>query len=270
MIFKTLPEKETHNELFFKYKHSNEDLGIASIDMSKLNFYPDDHTFLGHIKKYFTEGIDFNYTKFKNDLYTNPKEYAKYQQCLENYTKAVWLTKIFLSNGFKNLLGAHWNPQISKWDIHPGGTRQTVLRLFSKEDKIDFLAFNTGGAKTNFKRTFNNYNQLRSSFKNAEDIYMCVTADHGSLIPHVHFDQRSLREASMDYIVTAKNFYKTTHVKFNNFNIDSLEYKPPKNPTSCRTVTLENPNDLSNVVRAFLLLPNFETFNDYGVKIERT
>lgn len=270
MIYNTLPNVNSHKKIFFKYKHSNEDLGIADIQLNTIDFVPTNHSFLKSISNYFSKGINLKVT---DETYSDWKRYTQYQYILENYTKAVWLTGIFLNEGFKNLMGIHWNPKINKWQIHPGGTRQTVLRLFTKENHAEFLAFNTGGFKTNFKDTFKSYKSLTDHFTDKQDIFLCLTADHGSLIPHVHFDQHNLKLAgrgTKGYIETIKKFYKSTNIEFANFNSKTVNYSSPKNAKNYRKVTLDDPTDRSNIIRAFLLLPNFETFNDYGVKIERT
>jgi len=273
MIYKTLPRSNSHEKLFFKYKHPNENLGIVNIRLTTIDFMPTSDTFLQSVFKYFSKGL---YSKtITDDTFSNysDSKYKQYQFEIENYTKAVWLTSIYLNKGFKNLMGIHWNPEISKWQIHPGGTRQTVLRLFTKNDHAEFLAFNTGGKDTLFEKVFKDYNHLRSYFLDNEDICLFVTADHGSLIPHVHFDQKSLKSSAIGingYIETVKNFYKSTHIEFTNFDPKTVNYNLPKNTRNYRKVTLEDPNDQDNIIRAFLLLPNFETFNDYGVKIECT
>lgn len=270
--YNTLPDVNNHKTKFFKDKHSNEDLGIAEIPLSTIDFVPNNDTFLIFISAYLSKGINLKVTKDTFLNYSSSK-YVKYQYLIENYTKAVWLTGIFLNEGFKNLMGAHWNPKINKWQIHPGGTRQTVLRMFTKKDHAEFLAFNTGGVKTQFKNVFKSYKSLTDYFTDKQDIFLCLTADHGSLIPHVHFDQHNLKLAGRGaggYIKAIKKFYKNTHIEFTNFDPSTVNYNPPKKAKNYRKVTLDDPTDQSNIIRAFLLLPNFETFNDYGVKIECT
>ena len=56
-----------------------------------------------------------------------------------------------------------------------------------------------------------------------------------------------------------------------NFDISRYGYKENLSRNlETITVTVDNPDNQDNVNRALILLPSFDTFNNYGVRIERT
>ena len=54
-----------------------------------------------------------------------------------------------------------------------------------------------------------------------------------------------------------------------NFDIESWGYKAPVTGQQI-TVTVDNPLSVDNIIRAFFLMPKFNQFDNYGVKIECT
>lgn len=264
MILKTLPEVRNHADLFFGYKDDDEFIGVINLDKSDLDFDTVKSS-KADIEHFFNSGIDLE-VDWKN-LNHQTEEYRNYQHSLENYVKAVWLTYDYIKNGgFKNPIGAHWNPRENVWNIHPGGSRQKILYFFN-DGAIKVLGFNTGGKSVTFLKIFNNIQQLKDYY-NTSDIHLVIVADHGSLIPHIHFDQSMILRRVEDTCSEIKNFYKSIIIK-TNFDIESWGYKPPLNGQKI-TVTLDNPESVDNIIRAFYLIPKFQNFNRYGVKIERT
>lgn len=269
MILTVLPHMSTHEQLFFNYKQENEFLGIIRILKDDINFGTV-RTLLPSMQSFFQYGIDI---KFNKPLYYMPSihnEYVEYQTKLEDYIKAVWLTKDFINNGsFKNPIGVHWNPNENKWDIHPGGSRQRVLYFFDKSNELTVLGFNTNSKPTKFIQKFDSVEQVKQFFKTKDITLMCI-ANYGSIIPHVHFDQINMINSIVKHIHYIQNFYKTTRI-LTNFDTACLNYKEEiSKPVKTIKVTIDDPFCMDSIIRAFLLLPSFEKFNDYGITIERT
>jgi hypothetical protein len=265
MILKTLPHNSTHAELFFKYKHAEEQLGELVLDKSDLDF-DTIHSLQRDVTEFNKTGI--NLKVIWSQLELNTPSYIKYQTHLENYVKAVWLTKDYIINsGFKNPIGVHWNLKLKKWNIHPGGSRQKILHLFEKQS-IKTIAFNTSGIEVQFQKVFNNLKDI-SNYYSSEDIFLTCVADYGSLVPHVHFDQNSILVSVEKQFNSIKKFYKRANIQAN-FDLTKWGYTPPVNYKFNVTITVEDPLNNDNIIRAFLLLPSFTKFNDHGVKIERT
>jgi len=265
MILKTLPHNSTHAELFFKYKHAQEQLGELVLDKSDLDF-DTIHLLQRDVIEFNKTGINLKVNWSKLELDT--PSYIKYQTHLENYVKAVWLTKDYIINsGFKNPIGVHWNPKLNKWNIHPGGSRQKILHLFEKKS-IKAIAFNTSGINVKFSKIFNNVKDIKNYY-NLEDVFLTCVADYGSLVPHVHFDQKSILGSVEKQFDSIKQFYKHTNIQAN-FDLTKWGYTPPTNCKYNVTIMVEDPLNNDNIIRAFLLLPSFDKFNNYGVKIERT
>lgn len=264
MILKTLPEIRNHADLFFNYKDDDEFIGVLNLNKSDLDFDTVENS-KADIENFFNGGLDLE-VDWKN-LNHQTDEYRNYQHKLENYVKAVWLTYDYINGGgFKNPIGAHWNPREEVWNIHPGGSRQKILYFFN-DKSIEVLGFNTGGKAVAFSKMFNNLQEIKDHY-GTTDVHLVIVADHGSLIPHVHFDQSMILRNVEDTCNEIKDFYKSTIIK-SNFDIESWGYKAPATGHQI-TVTVDNPSSVNNIIRAFFLMPKFNQFSNYGVKIERT
>jgi hypothetical protein len=269
MNLQTLPNQHSHEELFFSKKQLGEDLGLTTVSINELNFDTIDG--LPHsIKTFFEQGIHKKCKGVMSYSLKRHKKYREYQQTLEDYSKAVWLTKDFISlDSFRNPIGVHWNPRINKWNIHPGGTRQRVIYHFEKNKEINVLGFNTNAKPIKFSRKFFSVEEIQEYF-NASDVALVCTSDYGSIIPHIHFDYNKTYTDIFSSIKHLQDFYKTTKL-ITNFDMADFGYTEKiESPRLTVKLTVDDPSSADNITRALLLLPSFKNFNDYGVKIECT
>jgi len=259
MILSALPHNDTHNELFWKYKLPCEYLGVSVIKSNYLFFDTVDSIELD-VKNFFKKGI--NTTVDWGNLHHGNFS-CQYQKYIENYTKLVWLSKDYIINeGFNNPIGIHWNPDIQKWNIHPGGSRQKVLDLFGP-NKIKCITFNTQGKKTKFKKIFNSKAEVEKFYNST--VFITVCADHGSLIPHVHFSQETLINNVQDSFEHIQSFFANTKINAN-FNLEDYNVTPAVDYKKEITVHADKGNEL----KALILLPSFDSYNKGGIKIECT
>jgi hypothetical protein len=268
MLTKTLPMTKTHGELFFNYMHSNESFGLATIDKNMLH-YDTICDLKNEIYNFFTIGLNSN-PNWENISVDNWDTYVKeYKHPIENYGKLVWLTRDYISNkSFNNPIGVHWDPTVKKWIIHPGGSRQKVIHLFH-QDPLDVVAFNTGGIDLKFNKKFKSYVDLEQYF-NEPELFLCVVADHGSLIPHLHFSHNtSIIKNVKEYHTKMKQFF-TRYKLVANFDLKEYGYVAPKKFKHLVKIKIENAEDTDQQIRALALAPSFLNYNNYGVKIECT
>jgi len=256
MIYTTLPHVDTHMDLFYKYKHQNEFFGLANFNKKDLNLLNLDLV-LQRMSNFFKKGTTF--TNFDEIYHTN---IVSWQVNIESYCKLVWLTREYLNSNmkFKNHMGVHYNPDIGMWDIHPGGSRQTVFNLFGSDD-IEMIAFNTTGIECKFTRIFETKNELYEHF--GSNIDFVITSDHGSLIPHLHFDQVELKVNIIDWSKKIVNFWNTTNV------IGNVPNWVTNNNSMKKTKTLELKTQDTNesLLQGLLLLPLYDNFSDFGIYI---
>lgn len=256
MIAHPLPSQDTHLDLFYKSKKDNEHLGIASFQKNELNF---------ETLKYLPRVVDnfFKYgihaTNIEELFHTN---ISKFRNNLEGYTKLCWLASDYFNNNykFKNLIGVKYNPKLNVWDIHPGGSRQVILKYFGP-DEIQAIAFNTGGIKRKFDIIFNDKIELQNFFK--KDIMFICSTEHGSIIPHLHFDQALLTIKTIEWAIRVQKFWRDTHV-IGPFNKSIIYHKSTHKKKTLR-LTLENNNDY---IKGLVLLPLYNNYSFQGIKIE--
>ena len=256
MIYTTLPHVGTHLDLFYKYKHDYEFFGIANFIKEECAL-PSLDWVLQQMSNFFNTGIHLTNL---NDVYLN--DASSWQSNIESYCKLVWLTNEYLNSSlkFKNLMGVHYNPEIKMWDIHPGGSRQTVFNLFGP-NQIEMIAFNTTGIDCNFTKIFENKSELYDYFGN--DIDFVVTADHGTLIPHLHFDQYELSQSIVHWANNIVYFWNTTNV------VGNIPKWVTDNNSTTKNKTLELLVDgnTESLLRGLILLPLYDNFSDFGISI---
>ena len=267
MLLKVLPKAHSHNTLFFRYKHNDEFLGLATLEKHQLHF-DTVKELQADIQNFFTVGI-VNEPIWEKIDYTKTSEFTKtYKLPIENFCKLVWLTRAYINNkGLRDPIGVHYDIDLDKWVIHPGGSRQKVIHLFHR-NSVPVLAFNTGGKRIKFDKIFENFAQLQGYYQNPE-LHLVVVADHGTLIPHVHFSTGNTLINEVRKVYTrCKKFYSNYAIEAN-FDLEYYNYKTPSRSKKIY-VELDDPTDIDMQVRAFALLPFFQEFNDYGVKIAST
>lgn len=254
-----LPIKETaelkHFKMFYDLKQDSEKLGILHIKKEDLLFR--ETLELPRIMREF-------FTYYRDIAPDVVHKHPLYNSIIKVIPKIVGLLKEYLKeDNFKEPLCVHWNPIFRKWDIHPGFGRQVVLDLFDERETYECIAFNTGGHRVFFHKEFEKYNELEEHFK-GRNVQFSVSANHGSLIPHVHLN------AERDKMQTffAKNYEETknflhNHKIITNFNFNRWTgYKQVSTDQYSKTVKLFL-SDLSekNRIKATLLALTGEEVN---------
>jgi len=269
MLLKPLPKPRFHSKLFFTYKQGNEHLGLAKLNKEDLCF-DTVYEIENDIKKFFEVGLIYppDWDRIRNN-YSSTDDYFthSYKIPIENYCKLVWLTDAYINNGsLDHPVGTHYDPEIKQWRIHPGGSRQKILYLFAT-GMINTIAFNTTGKEITFDKIFNNWFEVQDHFTSTET-QIVIVADHGTLIPHIHFTTaHSIIENIKNYYEKIVQYYSTTRIK-TNFPISEYGYKQPANYNNIINISLDNPLDIKQQFIAFSLAPNFTTYHGYGVHIE--
>jgi hypothetical protein len=245
-----------------------------ALDLVSYCWHPGENLYQGYIPK---EKLTFsgcrevyndlqnyiNNSKWNVDVSTVPKWDADFDNELENWVKFVWLTAEYLTKGFRNPVGAHYNPRLDKNVIHPGGCRQHVLDLFHK-GSISAIYFNTGGVKPIWLHKLEKVS-ITSLLDQGWDFNL--VADHSSLIPHLLKDLES--------IVIGK---KQTHIKIqenlsdlsfiSNEKVDILAKWQIKDKRKARfRLNMIGSNHTKNVVKAAACMLNDYNFSDDDIQI---
>lgn len=225
--------------IFEKCLGVDESLFKGFIPKAELQFSSIDETLL-IIKKYFQSK---KYLEFmiEEDIDKG------YNRNLEDFAKLCWLTDEFFNNGFKNPICVHYNPRIMANVIHPGGSRNQILNLFNKDDHVLCVYFNTGGVY------FNWINKLEKiNIRNLSNVnHIALVADHGSIIPHIHFEMNIIKSGVFKYQEIIRENLKTIKIK-SNVNIPELSEFYSDSPT----IILDFKNNFTNfdICRAVILL----------------
>jgi hypothetical protein len=163
-------------ELFKKYKKKTENIYTGLI--------PRQEIFLStHTEIYKDIEIYFLKQMYKENPVNNV-----FDPYLKKFVKLCWLTEEYLTVGFKNPIGVHYNPRLSKNIVHPGASRQQILSLFQDSD-IDCIYFNTGGKQYYWMDRLKKKDIADFCI---DDVFITLVPDHGSLIPHMHLNQESI------------------------------------------------------------------------------
>ena len=163
--------------LFFKYKKPQENLFYGKIDTK--NFH------LPHINVLHTDAEKYiNQGRFLNIENLND---TSFDRQIENFVKICWLSEEYLTNRLKWPLGGHYNPRSEMNVIHPGGSRSKVIVLW-EIPSLYMNYFNTGEIQFDWLK------DLDVIDKYSGEGFLTLVPDHGSLIPHIHFDQSSLTQ----------------------------------------------------------------------------
>lgn len=230
---------------------------LINVPSDSLNYWSRVYEFKTYINNFFQTGLHENFLEY--DSHKKTKQYEYYQDQLGIYAKCVWLTKEYFNNKqFKYPLGLTWNTNKNLWNIHPGGHRCVVQYYFPKDTVLGL----THEPVTKYKKEFLNKKELETYFRTTID----VKKDNSILI-----DTNSQYESINNTIRKIKKFYKTTSISAN-FDLNSFGYRKSVVTDSKQKIKVRVDDTTNNIqaIRALLLLPLFDNFNDYGVQIERT
>lgn len=169
---------EERVDFFHKYKRPTEHLYIGNIDAKHLALETSS-SLIPRINNYFLQ------------------EQFLDENISEDVTKRLlpkicWLADSFFKIGFTHPVLVHYNPRIKQNVIHPGSVRSVIIRLFHTTLNANCMYFNTGGVNFDFMKS------LRILTKDEllgykENIDIEMVADHGSIIPHINLDIRSVK-----------------------------------------------------------------------------
>lgn len=187
--FKPEIQEELWN-LFFKYKKPQENLLYGKIDTKNFHL-PHINVLHTDAETYINQGIfldieNLNATAFDTRI--------------ENFVKICWLSEEYLTNRLKWPLGGHYNPRSELNVIHPGGSRSKVIALW-EIPSLDMYYFNTGEIQFDWLK------DLAVIDKRPGEGFLTLVPDHGSLIPHMHFDQSSLKQNIPKYHLEIRERY---------------------------------------------------------------
>jgi hypothetical protein len=257
---------------FWKEMRPGEKIGMIKLNQSDLRFWPRVLDYENFLINYFQTGffrsVD-DIQKFLKLKMDNPV-YNQYQEEVEGYVKAVWLAGDFIKEGgLRKPLGVHWSELEKKWFIHPGGTRQAIIKLFGPE-YIECIGFNTNGKKASFFKVFNSIEDI-AKYTNSTKVYIAATRNWDTNIPHIHMDGFTIKPAILEKVRYLHKFFRTTKIQAN-FNLKDWGYNEDKVLRKVKRRVTVNVDNLTNdnIMKALLLLPTFNGLDLDGVHIERT
>jgi hypothetical protein len=270
IVYLPTNDKVDHSDLFFKFKHKNETLGIATIKREELfdeeNY---ENKSINFIKGFFNSGIQFDELShdYKLDVSDHPRLHT-----IASYPISAVLTKEYLNKGkFDSPLSCKWHPDLSKWIIHPGMTRARVLHHFLEGD-LEVYAFNTHGlVLPTYTRIFNSKKEIADYITQQTNkpatIYLFCSAYFGSLLPDIYLDQPQSKSTNCFIEVAA--FYRNTKINAN-FDLEIFEYEEKeilRTPQREVTVHVDSHDDFT-LTRAMMLLPCHANYEGYGISIK--
>lgn len=251
-----LPHPSTHKALWKRYKNPLENLFLTKIPKEKFLFSSDD-TIIESITGYYTVG------RYFDESQTTREPTYRWQHDFEMYLKLVWLTEMYLSNNMKYPMGAHWNPRSNFVIVHPGGSRNVIYRLFHS-GSIEVIFFNTNGVNFDWttKDAIVTVEDLEKKYN--QQIEFVVTSDHGTLIPHLHFDPRSIDQNIV-------NYHKSINELLNNeiyvnYSFDEKFSKIPVSNNSEAKIRIyfKTSPTLEDQFRAIILFPIRKSRIEFG------
>jgi len=236
---------DSRNRIWSK-KSNNINLGLANIQKSEINFHRV-NDLKNWIKDFFNNGY--------------------WENSVRNYCKCVWLTNDYLKKqSFDNPIGLFSVPNELLWQVHPGLGRSIILYHFG-EDIIPALVYNADCRKVKFNKIFKNANDIDNYF-NKSNIRIEINNQVGNTeVPHVHIDSNLVEPKVVEMKLQIEKFFKETHIDAN-FDMKEYGYNfKVTHPKSSIKVSVESKESID---KAFLLMPLYKNFENYGVKIECT
>ncbi len=266
MNLKTLPSME-YNSFAEQAASKREFAGLSRINKKDIYFPP---LSVDEYAPFFKQGMHRSALPPVCPYTIDPfsKETSTWRSEVEIYTKLVWLTNEYIQDyKFKNPMGAHWNPTIQKFVIHPGSIRQAVFNLFGPEEAT-FITFNTSGIDIDWIKKYPTYESLSADYP--VDLGTAYCDDHNTIIPHIHIQTKTISLAISRLHPIIKDFYTSTKIEAN-FDLSLTGYNKNivKNPKWVANVEVDDPSCDSDILKAMMLLPT-QKFYNHGVKIETT
>lgn len=254
-FWSNMKDYERIGTTMFKVKHIDDSVSKQKILNSMNSFF----TELEWRPNPLQEGI----------ITTNEDDYFNWQIDIETFAKSVWLADDFITNNFsfENPIMIHWNKSNHNWTIHPGGTRQFIIKAFSKESYIEVICFNNSSNSIKWKKIFHCLNDISNYFNNS-NVWLVTTREHDTYIPHVHFETDNSIDSMVEvYFKQLKQFYNKN--LFINSNINLKDYvqnfKTNTGGTNIINLTIKNPC-VESVMRALILMPLKSKHSDNDIE----
>ena len=251
-----------------KYKQLCEYINVANIQYQ-------------HDKK--TSNIQYHNGVYETLLMSNVLKYIGRETL--SYIKCVWLADELLRDGrFYDILTGHWNPDLKKFSIAPGVVRSLVDYYFNNT-VADYLIFNTGKQHLQWKVTYNTYEQLEEGFLSyrnyraeqffsefvSNDVNIYYMDRYNRQVPYIHASAILRIDQLLKYNKLIYDFFTTTELTA---DFDLTEYGYDKNlvTNKIRSKTIDTQGSTieqteENIIRAFILMPLFNTYKGYGISI---
>lgn len=173
-----IPESD-RIDFFYKYKRETENIYVGGIYKNHLKFDYSRYV-IEYFSKYLTESL------FLKDA-TRDSHLS-----IKLLPKVCWLAKSFLEEGLKYPVCVHYNPRIKENVMHPGSTRNYIIKLFHQNKFVNCLYFNTGGVQFKFMEDL--LIVTKEQMKSYTNASINLVPDHCSIIPHINLEPNSVRD----------------------------------------------------------------------------
>lgn len=254
---------------FWSNMKDDETIGTTMFKVNHIDDLSSREKILDSMNRFFI-GVEWRPNPFQQEIITtNEDDYYNWQMDIETFAKSVWLTDDFIKNNFsfENPVMIHWNKRKQFWTVHPGGTRQFVIKTFSKESYIEVICFNNSGNPVKWKKIFYCSKDISDYFNNSK-VVLVVTKEHDTYIPHIHFQGSNTIDSMVEiYLKKLNQFYNKN--LFINSNIDLKDYvqnfKTNTNGNTVINLTIKNPC-VESVMRALILMPLKHNYSDNDIE----
>ena len=196
----------------------------------------------------------------------------EFTNALQGHSKAVGLAHDYFLNGkFDNPICTHWNPRKLKPEIHPGGSRTTIIELFNSMSSVDTYYFSTYGKTPDWLTTFQQldieYFEKRITGE-SEDMNISFTADHGTLIPHITVNGGGTTESGIQWHKKCREVLDTQKIWLNTeVEILQLFKKTSDKNLADKVIYIKDTLSIKDLLRlSILVFLNYE-WEDSKIKI---
>lgn len=253
-----LENEETHNELFFQMKDTDEHIGLVTVNKQDLNYASFGWKVQQQIDAFFEKHI------FVKEYFH--QEIPDFMIDGGEYFKLVWLAQDFLANDrqFTYPMGVIYNLDNNLWDIHPGGSRQIIMNWFGP-DQFDCFCFNTGGIEPpwGWKKIFQSADEIHATYGLKANIY--VSLQWEQIIGHVFCDVELSYQGAHRQDDPTRHFWRTTEIVGN--IDDKFKVRVPDEPIN-KTVEI-NVSDPADTYKALVLAPTQDHYIDETIEIRK-